>query len=43
MKELYEDLKMEVIIFEAEDIITTSRFGLASIGGTIDGCDEIDC
>ena len=26
MKELYEDLKMEVIIFEAEDIITASGF-----------------
>ena len=43
MKELYEDLKMEVIIFEAEDIITTSDiYGKTRIGGLIDGGDYID-
>ena len=37
MKELYEDMKMEVVVFEVEDIIVTSGdFGAASVGGTID-------
>ena len=38
MKELYEDLKMEVVFFEVENIITTSDdFGAAGVGGAIDG------
>ena len=43
MKELYEDAKMEVIIFEVEDIIVTSGdFGAAGVGGAIDRGSPID-
>ena len=42
MKELYDDPKMEVIIFEVEDIITTSDYGGAGVGGAIDGAGTID-
>ena len=41
MKELYEDMKIEVIILAVEDIITTSDYGGAGVGGTIDGGGEI--
>jgi len=41
MKELYEDLEMEIIIFEAEDIIATSDLR-ALIGGTYDDGSEIE-
>ena len=42
MKELYEDMKMEVIIFDVEDIITTSDdLGGAGVGGTIDDGGQI--
>ena len=37
MKELYEEVKIEVINFDAEDIIVTSGdFGAASVGGALD-------
>ena len=43
MKELYEDMKMEVIIFEVEDIITTSDdYDGSGVGGAIDGGGTID-
>ena len=42
MKELYEDMKMEVVIFEVEDIITTSGdFGATGVGGVIDSGSQI--
>ena len=42
MKELYEDMKIEVIIFDAADIIATSDLGGEGAGGTIDGGGSID-
>ena len=43
MKELYDDLKMEVVAFEAEDIIVTSGdYGEAGVGGAIDGGSPIN-
>ena len=43
MKELYENMKMEVIIFEVEDIIVTSDdYGGAGVGGEIDSGSPID-
>ena len=42
MKELYDGLKMEIIIFEAEDVIATSDdYGGAGVGGAIDGGNSI--
>ena len=42
MKELYDDLKMEVVIFEAEDIIVKSGdYGATGVGGTIDSGSSI--
>lgn len=42
MKKLYDDVKMEVVIFEAEDIMVTSdNFGAAGIGGAIDSGSSI--
>lgn len=42
MKESYENMKIEVIIFEAKDIICTSDYGGAGVGGSIDGGGTID-
>ena len=43
MKELYDDVKIEVVIFEVEEIITTSGdYGGAGIGGLIDSGSLID-
>ena len=42
MKELYDDVKIEVVIFEAEDIIVTSGdYGTAVVGGLIDSGSSI--
>ena len=43
MKELYEDIKIEVVVFDAEDIIVTSDdYGGAGVGGVIDSGSTID-
>lgn len=43
MKELYDDVKIEVVILEAKDIIATSDdYGGAGIGGLIDSGSLID-
>lgn len=43
MKELYDDVKMEVVVFEIENIIVTSDdYGGAGVGGEIDSGSLID-
>lgn len=40
MKEKYENLDMEIIAFDAEDVITTSENGSESGSGYTEGGDE---